>query len=286
MSGVAVGLLCGAGLACCWWSWWPQADRPRGGASWRDRLRDDLIGTGLGGASLARLLTACAALGVAVAVAYGALTRVWPLAVAFGLGAAAAPVLLLRSRARDRRAVLREAWPDVVDHIGSAVRAGMSLPEAVTQVGTRGPEELRPAFAAFGHDYRASGRFSVCLDRLKERLADPVADRLVESLRIARDVGGADLGRLLRALSAFLREDARTRAELEARQSWTVNAARLAVAAPWIVLAMLSTRPDSVRSYATPQGALLLAAGAVVCVVAYRMMIRLGRLPQDERVLR
>ena len=41
----------------------------------------------------------------------------------------------------------------------------------------------------------------------------------------------------------FLREDARTRAELETRQSWTVNAARLAVAAPWAVLAMLSTNP-------------------------------------------
>ena len=54
---------------------------------------------------------------------------------------------------------------------------------------------------------------------------------------MAREVGGTDLGRLLRTLSAFLREDARTRAELETRQGWTVNAARLAVAAPWIVLA-------------------------------------------------
>ena len=86
-------------------------------------------------------------------------------------------------------------------------------------------------------DYRATGRFHDCLDRLKDRLSDPVADRIIESLRIAREVGGSDLGRLLRTLSAFLREDARTRAELETRQSWTVNAARLAVAAPWIVLA-------------------------------------------------
>ena len=60
-----------------------------------------------------------------------------------------------------------------------------------------------------------------------------MGDRLVESLRIAREVGGTDLGHLLRTLSGFLREDARTRAELETRQSWTVNAARLAVAAPW-----------------------------------------------------
>jgi tight adherence protein B len=50
-------------------------------------------------------------------------------------------------------------------------------------------------------------------------------------------VGGGDLGRLLRSLSTFLREDARTRSELESRQAWTVNGARLAVSAhettPW-----------------------------------------------------
>ena len=150
----------------------------------------------------------------------------------------------------------------------------------------RGPEELRPAFAAFAEDYRATGRFQECLDRLKERLSDPVADRLVESLRIAREVGGSDLGRLLRTLSTFLREDARTRAELETRQGWTVNAARLAVAAPWVVLALLCTRPDSVQAYSRPAGIAVLAIGA-------RAVAR--RLPRDgarraaargERVLR
>ena len=55
--------------------------------------------------------------------------------------------------------------------------------------------------AAFGVDYQVSGRFGDCLDRLKVRLADPVGDRVCESLRVARDVGGGDLGRLLRYLS-------------------------------------------------------------------------------------
>jgi hypothetical protein len=54
--------------------------------------------------------------------------------------------------------------------------------------------------------------------------------------RLTRQVGGSDLGRLLGTLAEFLRESARTRSELEARQSWTVNAARLAVAAPRMVL--------------------------------------------------
>jgi hypothetical protein len=84
-----------------------------------------------------------------------------------------------------------------------------------TQVGVRGPEQMRPPFRRFGEDYRATGRFHACLDRLKATLADPTGDRIVESMRLARDVGGTDLGRLLRTLSGFLREDARLRPERE-----------------------------------------------------------------------
>lgn len=164
--------------------------------------------------------------------------------------------------------------------------AGLALPEALAQLAVRGPEELRPAFATFAEDYRGSGSFQECLDRLKDRLADPVADRLIESLRIAREVGGSDLGRVLRTLSSFLREDARTRAELETRQGWTINAARLASAAPWIVLGMMSFQPNSLTAYASPAGAAVLAIGAATTVVAYRLMVRIGRLPDDQRVLR
>jgi len=80
--------------------------------------------------------------------------------------------------------------------------------------------------------------------------------------------------------------DARTRAELETRQGWTVNAARLAVAAPWVVLAMLCTRPDSVQAYSRPAGIAVLAIGGVLSVVAYRVMVHIGRLPEESRVLR
>jgi tight adherence protein B len=204
----------------------------------------------------------------------------------FGAMAGYAPLALVRMRARRRRASLRDLWPDAVDNIASGVRAGLALPEALAQLGRRGPEELRPAFREFAEDYRATGRLNDSLDRLKSRLSDPVGDRLVESLRIAREVGGSDLGRLLRTLSAFLREDSRTRAELETRQGWTVNAARLAVAAPWIVLAMLSTRPESIQAYRTGTGVMVLLFGAGVSLAAYRIMVRLGRLPEDERVLR
>jgi tight adherence protein B len=288
--GVGIGLVLGVGLFCIWWSFWPR-DGPSAPSVRRkvglvSRLSDELAQAGFDAVTPRSLLGACVMAFGMVFLVFVATAKVVPVAVCFALMAGYAPILLVRMRARRRRAVMRELWPDVVDNIGSAVRAGLALPEALSQLTIRGPEELRPAFAGFAEDYRATGRFQECLDRLKERLSDPIADRLIESLRIAREVGGSDLGRLLRTLSAFLREDARTRAELETRQSWTINAARLAVAAPWIVLAMLSTRPDSLQAYSRPAGVLVLVIGAALSFVAYALMVRVGRLPEEGRVLR
>ncbi len=289
MTGLGVGLGVGVGLLLVWSSCWaPEPSRPAAthGSGVLHRLGDDVVQAGFSGLSLRSLLGACAVAGALVLALVQATVGVLPIAACFALMAAAAPVVLVRRRARRRRARLRDVWPDAVDNIASAVRAGLALPEALGQLGERGPEELREPFRRFAEDYRLTGRFADSLDQLKERLSDPVGDRLVESLRIAREVGGSDLGRLLRTLSGFLREDARTRAELEARQSWTVNAARLAAAAPWIVLAMLSLNPASVAAYASPLGVGVLGAGAGVSAVAYWSMMRLGRLPEDQRVLR
>lgn len=285
--GVVVGLVLGAGLFCVWWSCWaPPPPRERRTAAWSARLQDLLVQAGAPTVTPSALVGACLATALLVGVAASALTRAPAVAACFAAIAGAAPVALVRSRARRRRTALREVWPEVVDHLASGVRAGLSLPEAVSQLGERGPAELREAFRAFAEDYRATGRFGPCLDALKERLADPVADRIVEALRITRDVGGTDLGRLLRTLSSFLREDARTRGELEARQSWTVNAARLAVAAPWIVLALLATRPEATEAFNSVAGSLVLLAGAGCSIVAYQAMLRIGRLPDEARVLR
>jgi tight adherence protein B len=288
MRAVAVGLLIGIGMFCIWWSFWPRHEKPADPRhpGLRARLQDDITQAGYTSVSPGNVVAACVLAGVLVSALMQSTTRVAPIAFCFGAMAACAPLALVRMRARSRRAQLRDLWPDAVDNIASAVRAGLALPEALSQLAIRGPEELRPAFASFAEDYRTTGRFHDCLDRLKGRLADPVGDRLVESLRIAREVGGSDLGRLLRTLSAFLREDARTRAELETRQGWTVNAARLASAAPWIVLAMMSFQRDSLQAYSSPGGVLVLLIGAAVTVVAYRLMVRIGRLPQEERVLR
>ncbi|MDD9206913.1 type II secretion system F family protein [Georgenia sp. 10Sc9-8] len=285
--GTVVGLVLGAGLVTIWWSFFPAPPKaPRRGRTWSERTQDLLVQAGVPSVSPAGLVLTSLGLGLVALVVIGAVTATPPIAVCFALMAAGAPGVLVHARARRRRRALRGVWPDVIDDLVSGIRAGMSLPEAVMSLADRGPEEVRPEFARFAQDYRATGRFSDSLDALKAHLADPVADRIVEALRLTQQVGGTDLGRLLRTLAQMLREDLRTRGELEARQSWTVNGARLAVAAPWLVLLLLSTRGETASAYNTSAGVLVLATGAGLSVLAYWLMVRLGQLPEERRVLR
>jgi tight adherence protein B len=285
--GAFLGLLFGAGVLLIWRSG-PRrpAPRRRTEPTYAERLDELLAQAGYPTITARQLLVMCAASGLLVALVVATVSRSVAVSIAFGAFGSYAPVALVRQRRRRRTVELRDLWPDVVDNLTSAVRAGLALPEAVAQLGARGPEPLRPAFDRFAADYRATGRFGECLDRLKATLADPVGDRIIESLRVAREVGGTDLGRLLRTLSQFLREDARTRAELETRQGWTVNAARLALAAPWLVLGLLAMRAETVRAYDSPSGVAVLAVGGGLSFLAYRVMLRIARLPEERRVLR
>jgi len=282
--GVVAGLVLGAGMVLIWLSFFPRAARPRPPRT--HPLADLLTQAGWQGVSPAAFVALSASLGAVTLMAVWASTGGAVVALFFGAILAGAPYALVRARAQTRRTQLRDNWPDALDDLLSSVRAGLSLPEALAALAERGPAPMRQSFRAFALDYQVTGKFDYCLDRLKERMADPVADRVAEALRLTRDVGGTDLGVTLRALAAMLREEQRTRGELLARQSWTVNGARLAVVAPWIILAMVSLRADAAQAFNSAAGVMVLSAGAAMSAVAYWLMKRLGALPAERRVLR
>ncbi|MEP6479423.1 MAG: type II secretion system F family protein [Rhodoglobus sp.] len=262
---------------------WPAATVRRRSSNLALRIRAKLVQAGLSSVRPAALVAISVLLAIATAAIVFALVPVTVLALAAGAVALVAPALIVSWRAKARRRATRVLWPDVVDHLVSAVRSGLALPDSVVTLAHTGPPSTREAFTAFESEYRMTGNFSVCLDSLKERLADATADRILETLRMSREVGGSELTQVLRNLAAYLRQESAVRSELEARQSWLVNAARLGVAAPWIVLLLLATRPEAAAAYNTSAGAVLIVAGLGVTIVAYRVMLGLGALPEERR---
>jgi tight adherence protein B len=176
---------------------------------------------------------------------------------------AAVPSLIAGAKDRRRANLIVQAWPDAIDHLNSAIRAGLNLSESLTAIGLRGPEPLRAYFIAMGNDLAAGTSLEVALTRFSVECNDPIADQLVETILIAREVGGSEIGRLLRTFSQFLRLD---------------NGARIAAAAPWILLALLSLRHESVLAYQSGGGIFIIFTGAILSVVAYVWMRRIGRL--------
>lgn len=281
---VLLGLMLGAGVLLVVAPFlWRRREEPAPSRDWTAGIRDRLVQADLAGVSPATVVVVSAVLGLAVGALVLAASSVLVLGAAAGAVGFAVPWLVIGWRARARRKATRVVWPDVVDQLVSAVRSGLALPDALMTLAQSGPVATRPAFAQFAREYRATGGFAIAVDSLKARLADPVADRILETLRMSREVGGSELTTVLRNLSAYLRQEAAIRSEIEARQSWVVNAARLGVAAPWIVLALLATRPEAAAAYNSPGGVILIAGGLVVSVIAYRAMIALGRLPEERR---
>jgi tight adherence protein B len=280
----AWGLLLGIGLVLAispllWPGRSTQPANPGIGA----RAREILVQAGMSRVGPGTIAAASLILGIAAGAIVFALIPIGALAVAAAILVMCLPGAVVIWRARAQRRATRVVWPDVVDQLVSAVRSGLALPDSVVTLAHSGPPITRAAFADFERDYRMTGQFADGLDRLKDRLADPVADRIIETLRMSREVGGNELTTVLRNLAVYLRQDAAIRSEIEARQSWVVNAARLGVAAPWIVLLLLSSRPEAAEAYNSPAGVGVIAGGLVLSVLAYRLMIGIGRLPEERR---
>ena len=281
---VLLGATLGVGvlLIASTWLWPRRADAtPRAGR--RSTIADELALAGIPSVPVGAVVVVAAVLGIVAAALAQAIFAVPVLTAVAGLLGALLVAFVIRARANRRRAVNRTIWPDVVDHLVASVRAGMSLPDSIGALAELGPAATRPAFAGFDDEFRRTGDFGSAVDSLKSRLADPVSDRILETLRMAREVGGTDVTAVLRGLSTYLREDATLRAEVVARQSWIRNAARLGVAAPWLLLLVLASRPETLEAYDSAAGTALILVGVGVTIVAYRLMLGLGRLPEERR---
>ena len=151
--GVLVGLGLGVGLLLAWSAFFlpRRAVRPR---RTPPRLATLLGSAGLGHVSPLAFTVLCVVCGAGATLLMQVVTRTPPVAVLFGVMAGLVPVTVVSSRARRRHREFAEVWPEAVDNLASAVRAGMSLPDALAALAVRGPEPLRESFDAFALDHQ------------------------------------------------------------------------------------------------------------------------------------
>lgn len=202
----------------------------------------------------------------------------------FSLFSAVITWAYIRKRERRLAAQLLQVWPEVTDHLISAIHSGLSLTEALVGLGRRGPEQIRPYFATFHRELISGGDFMGATQKLKEKLNSHGSDQILEAVLLAKSLGGSELLQIFRTLGDFLRQDLALRKEIEIKHGWIRNSAHLSSGAPWLLLLLLSGQPGTAQAFAQPGGVLILATGLALTTVAYLWMGKLAQLPSPPRV--
>jgi tight adherence protein B len=207
-------------------------------------------------------------------------------AVAVGGFAATYPAVSYRNRRRRRRQRTAEAWPRMIEEMALLTGSlGRSVPQALFEVGARGPEEMRSAFAAAHREWLLTTDFARTVAVLKDRLADATADAACETLLVAHEVGGTDLERRLAALVDDRVADVQGRKDAVARQAGVRFARRFVLLVPvGMALAGLSIG-NGRAAFSAAAGQLAALAGVGVVIGCWLWSGRIMRLPDEERVL-
>jgi len=190
------------------------------------------------------------------------------------------------SRVRSRRqAETVQAWPDGLRDLTAGIQAGRSLPQAIEEMSNTGPPALRLAFARFATLNQMFGT-RAALESIKDDLADPTSDRVIEILAMAHERGGSSVTGILTDLAGAVTQDLRTIEEIRTAELEQKINARAVFALPWLVLLFITLRDGPFRDfYQSGAGVITVILGATLSLIGLLIVTRLGRDPAEPRVL-
>jgi len=166
----------------------------------------------------------------------------------------------------------------------ASVSAGRPISQALVGLAATGPEPLRIAFARYPTLARMFGTVPA-LEIIKEELADPTSDRVIEVLILAHERGGRIVREIIEDLVAATTRDLKTAQEIRTQGLEMRLNARAVMVLPWAVLVVLALSSPQYRAfYRSAAGLAVVAIGAVLSVAGGFIITRLGRTRTEGRV--
>ena len=250
-----------------------------------ERISRWLVQAGLDDVGPAEFFAVSAVIaGVSGALAAAVFGAVVPVLVVAAFGATF-PAASFRQRRRRRREQAQEAWPRLIEEIRILTTSvGRSIPQALFDAGRRGPDELQPAFEAAHREWLITTDFGRTVAVLKERLADPTADAACETLLVAHDVGGADLGKRLEALAEDRIEDLHGRRDARAKQAGARFARSFVLIVPFGMAIAGMTVGTGRSAYQEPGAQAIVALAILLVIACWTWAGRIMQIPEEDRV--
>lgn len=215
------------------------------------------------------LVSAGAALALIVSLLF---LRSMVLAVCLALVVSAAIMQLLRARRMAKELAHSRLIPDLTEILAGGLEAGLSLVECVEEL-TR---HRNPVLIDLGHKMAAvldsNLPTSQKLNRCSKLVSCREGDLLFQLIESAMHFGDRNLGSAMLGFAKRTRELHSLQEELDSRLGWIRGTVTLAQFTPWIVVVLLSLRPEAASAYASPVGAALLLGGLVATQFAGRLI--------------
>ncbi|GAB1344053.1 type II secretion system F family protein [Gemmatimonas sp.] len=194
-----------------------------------------------------------------------------------GLLLAGVPWLLLKQRQTKRRRAFEMAFPDALDLMTNALRAGYSLQAAMEFTGREAAQPLRAEFLRFYDEQRLGVDVRTALMAMQERIGTEEARLFVTSLVLQRETGG-NLVELLTNISNLIRERIKFQSNLETLTAEPKMSARVLAGMPFVMFgAIYSINAEYMKPlFEQPQGKFLMVYAFLSVVVGYFIMDKIA----------
>ena len=235
--------------------------------SWSNKLQDYLVQAGMT-ARPGKIVLMSGVLGFGGYIVAGYFLRQFYLSAPIGIVAALIPIGVVVFKRRRRMRKFEEHFPEALDLLGRAVRAGHAFTTGLEMISKECAEPLAGEFRTAFEEQNFGLPLRDALMNLAERV--PIIDVrfFITALMIQKETGG-NLAEILDGLSRVIRERFRIYRDVQVRTAQGRLTAGILIALPIAMLGVLSVlNPHYVGILFTdPQGPVMLITAGVLQII-------------------
>ncbi len=230
--------------------------------------------------TVGRMVLMMLLLGLLTATAFGAVP--WmplPLTLAAAVGAGSLPYAFMRFRRARRLAKFSAQFPEALDSLARAMKAGYPLASAMELLAYEQPEPLASEMRRTREQWRLGTSWEDSLDALAERIPIAEVKMFAAAVKLQNRVGGK-LNDVLSRMAETMREGAALEGEIRSITAHSRMTGSVLTALPIVLCAvMFVVNPEYIANLFThPAGRMLISASLIANVVAHLVIKKLSKI--------